>query len=39
MQGKPPSVKGFLTMFVRILVLCALAWVIVYGAKSLLGMI
>ena len=38
-QQKKPTPKSFLTMFVRILVLCALAWAIVYGAKYLFGML
>ena len=38
-QPKKPTPKSFLTMFVRILVLCALAWAIVYGVKYLFGML
>lgn len=37
MEPKKPTPKSFLTMFVRILFLCALAWAIVYGAKYLMG--
>ena len=36
-KPKPPSVKNFLMTFLRIIVLCALAWAIVYGAKALMG--
>ena len=38
-MDQKPSLKKFIIMFIRILVLCALAWAIVYGAKSLLGML
>jgi len=38
-MDQKPSLKKFILMFIRILVLCGLAWLIVYGAKSLLGML
>ena len=38
-MDQKPSFKKFIIMFIRILVLCALAWAIVYGAKTLLGLI
>ena len=36
-KPEPPSVKKFLITFVRILVIFALAWSIVYGVKFLMG--
>ncbi len=38
-MDQKPSFKKFIIMFIRILVLCALAYGIVYGAKFLLGMV
>ena len=33
-----PTAKSFIIKFVRILVLCAIAYIIVFGAKYLAGM-
>ncbi len=38
-MDQKPSPKRFLIMFLRIIVLCLIAYVIVYGAKFLLGML
>ena len=37
--NQKPTPKKFIMMFIRILILCALAYGIVYGAKFLLGML
>ena len=36
-MNQKPDLKRFIMMFIRIVVLCALAWVIVYGVKTLFG--
>lgn len=39
MQPQKPTPKNFLITFIRILVICAIAYIIANGAKYLLGMI
>lgn len=39
MQPQKPTPKNFLITFIRILVICALAYAIATGAKYLFGMI